>query len=317
MVSASMLPVFSASLSIMEGLRWFIAIGTGAVIGIAAALALDLSYRWLRPAGATAMPAAAPPPRLALDPQGWAVKAAIVAFAIVFYTLVGYLHRPVAPPVAPSPSPAADDAAPAAALDTGPASFAVGGVTLTYAPPSGSCVYPAPLLEAVRVQQAKLNPDNIIDSAFADCGQLQDSVANQTRIRDFGILMTPKADVTRPIDRASLDAMAAAMPDPTGIEATLDQRLATAQSKLALQSFSALGPIDRDPQGIYFAYLSKAQGAGSAYTQACVMAMTAINGRLVSYYLYGDYDKDPRPVIFGLLEKAKAGATDLAQRNRS
>ena len=45
------------------------------------------------------------------------------------------------------------------------------------------------------------------------------------------------------------------------------------------------------------------------------MAMTAINGRMVSYYLYSDYDKDPRPVIFNLLQKAKAGVSDLAQRN--
>jgi hypothetical protein len=299
----------------MDGLRWIIAIGTGAVVGIAAALALDLSYRWMRrPAAATPVPGVAPPLRLALDPQSWPVKAAIVAIAIAFYGLVGYLHRPLAPPAIEPPAPAAD--APPAA-DTGPAAFAVGGVTLNFAPPSGSCLYPAPLLEAVRLQQAQLNPDNVIDSAFADCGQLQNSVANQARIRNFGILMTPKADLTQHVDRATTEAMAAAMPDPTGIEATLEQRLSAAQSKLALQSFSALGPIDRDPQGIYFAYLSKAQGADGVYTQACVMAMTAINGRLVSYYLYSDYDKDPRPVIFGLLEKAKAAATDLAQRNRS
>lgn len=304
-----MMPVFSASLSIMEGLRWIIAIGTGAVIGIAAALALDLSFRWTRrPAAATPAPGVAATSSPAW-PQAWPVKAAIVGFAIAFYTLVGYLHRPPAPPTT---APAA--AAPTAA--TGPTAFAVGGVTLSYAPPSGSCVYPAPLLEAVRLQQAQLNPDNVIDSAFADCGQLQNSATSGARIRDFGILMTPKADLTQTVDRAGLDAMAAAMPDPTGIEATLEQRLSAAQSKLDLQSFSALGPIDRDPQAIYFAYLSKAQGADGVYTQACVMAMTAINGRLVSYYLYGDYDKDPRPVIFGLLEKAKAGATDLAQRNR-
>jgi len=107
------------------------------------------------------------------------------------------------------------------------------------------------------------------------------------------------------------------MADQAGVKAALDQRLAAAQSKLALQSFSALGAIDRDPQAVYFAYLSKAQGTGGAYTQACVMAMTAINGRLVSYYLYSDYEKDPRPVIFGLLVKVKAGVSDFAQRNRS
>ncbi|HVA14360.1 MAG TPA: hypothetical protein VNF99_14000 [Stellaceae bacterium] len=291
-------------------MRWMWSAGTGAVIGAAVAMALDLSFRWLRrPAGAGTMPAM---PWLALDPQAWPVKAAIVAAAIVFYALVGYLHRPHALPAAEPP--AATATAPAA--DTGPVSLAIGGVTLSFAPPAGSCLYPAPLLEAVKLQQSRLNPDNAIHTAFADCSQLRAAAVSQARIRDFGILMTPKADLTRPIDRAALDAMAAATPDPTGIKATLDQRLSDAQSKLALQSFSALGAIDRDPQGIYFAYLSKARSADGDFTQACVMGLAAINGRLVAYYLYGDYAKDPRPVIFGLLAKVKAGVSDLAQRNR-
>jgi hypothetical protein len=167
----------------------------------------------------------------------------------------------------------------------------------------------------VRVQQGKLNPDNVIDTAFADCNQLRDSAANQRRIRDFGLLMTPKADLNRHIDRAMIDQMAGAMPDQTSVKTMLDRRLAAAESKLALQSFSALGAIDRDQRAVYFAYLSKAQGIEGTFTQACVMAMTAVNGRLVSYYLYSDYDRDPRPVIFGLLTKVKAGVSDFAQRN--
>jgi hypothetical protein len=292
----------------MHGLRWILSIGTGAAIGLAAAAALELSFRLMR---RPATVAGAPTQRELLDPQGWPVKGAIVAFAIAFYTIVGYLHRPAA---APTPEPvAASEPSPAA--DSAPITFAIGGVNLSFAPPAGSCFYPAPLLEAVRLQQAKLNPDNVIHTAFADCTELRDAAASQERVKDFGILMTPKSELTQPVDRATLDAMAAAMPDPTDIRATLDQRLAAAQSKLGLQSFSALGAIDRDPLAIYFAYLSKAQGADGSFTQACIMAMTAINGRMVSYYLYGDYDKDPRPVIFGLLQKAKAGVSDFAQRN--
>ena len=120
--------------------------------------------------------------------------------------------------------------------------------------------------------------------------------------------MTPKTELNQRVDRAALDQMAAAMPDPANIKATLDQRLSAAQSKLGLENFSALGVVDRDSLAIYFAYLSKAQGADGSFTQACIMAMTAINGRMVSYYLYSDYDKDPRPVIFNLLQKAKAGS---------
>jgi hypothetical protein len=300
----------------MDLMRWIFSIGTGAAIGIAAALALELSFRWMRdPASAATVPAS---PRAPLIARHWPMRIVIVLFATVFYTIVGYQHRPPAP-VAPETSAAdastTSDAARQA--ETGPASLAIGGVTLAFAPPSGSCLYPAPLLEALRLQQARLNPDNVIDTAFADCNQLRDTVANQSRIRDFGLLMTPKVDLNRRVDRAAIEQMAGAMPDQTTVKATLDQRLAGAESKLALQTFSALGAIDRDSQAVYFAYLSKAQGPDGAFTQACVMAMTAVNGRLVSYYLYSDYEKDPRPVIFGLLGKVKAGVSDFAQRNRT
>jgi hypothetical protein len=298
----------------MDAMRWIFSIGTGGAIGIAAALALELSFRLMgRPAAAATVPAM---PRLPLIARPWPLRIAIVVFATAFYTIVGYEHRPL-PPAAPesaaSDAPAAG--APAPQAETGPAALTIGGVTLAFAPPSGTCLYPAPLLEAVRVQQGKLNPDNAIDMAFADCNQLRDNVANQTRIRDFGLLMTPKVDLNQHVDRAMIDQMAGAMPDQTSVKATLDQRLVAAESKLALQSFSALGAIDRDPQAIYLAYLSKAQSADGTFTQACVMAMTAINGRLVSYYVYSDYEKDPRPVIFGLLAKVKAGVSDFARRN--
>jgi hypothetical protein len=306
--------VFLGLAGMMDELRWIASIGTGAAIGLAAAAALELSCRMMRhPAGATPSAAPTSSTRTSFSPQGWLLKAAIVAFAIAFYTIVGYLHRPAAPP-APAPLATSE---PAPAEDSGPISLAIGGVTLSFAPSPGSCLYPAPLLEAVRLQQAQINPDNVIHTAFADCNELRDAAASQARIHDFGILMTPKSELSQRVDRATIEAMAAAMPDPTGIKATLDQRLSAAQSKLGLQSFSALGPIDRDPLAIYFAYLSKAQSADGTFTQACIMAMTAINGRLVSYYLYSDYDKDPRPVIFGLLQKVKAGVSDFAQRNGS
>lgn len=295
-------------------MRWIFSIGTGAAIGIAAALALELSFRLMRgPAVATS---GAAMPRLPPIARVWPLRIAIVVFAVAFYTIVGYQHRPSSPA---APESTASEASAAAAsapqAETGPTSLTIGGVTLAFAAPSGSCLYPAPLLEAVREQQGKLNPDNVIDTAFADCNQLRDSTANQTRIRDFGLLMTPKVDLNQHVDRATIDQMAGAMPDQTSVKAMLDQRLVAAESKLALQSFSALGAIDRDPQAIYFAYLSKAHGADGAFTQACVMAMMAVNGRLISYYVYADYDKDPRPVIFGLLAKVKAGVSDFARRN--
>jgi hypothetical protein len=301
----------------MDSMRWVFSIGTGAVIGIAAVLALELSFRLMR-GPATAAATAPASPRVPLVARPWPVRIAIVLFAMAFFTIVGYRHRPpppATPDITANDAPGAANTAPEA--QTGPTSFAIGGVTLAFAPPQGACLYPAPLLEAVRVQQGKLNPDNVIDTAFGDCGQLRDTVANQTRMRDFGLLMTPKIDLNQRVDRAMIGQMAGAMQDQTSVKATLDQRLAGAESKLALQSFSALGSIDSDQQAVYFAYLSKAQSAEGTFTQACVMALTAINGRLVSYYRYSDYEKDPRPVIFGLLAKVKAGVSDFAQRNRT
>ena len=299
-------------------MRWLFSIGTGAAIGIAAAIALELSFRLMRrPAAATA-PAM---PAVPLIARPWPLRVAIVLFATAFYTIVGYQHRPLPPATQSAANGAANDTPTGADTTpqdaTGPASLTIGGVTLAFAPPSGTCLYPAPLLEAVRLQQGKLNPDNAIDTAFADCNQLRDNAAKQSRIRDFGLLMTPKIDLNQRVDRAMIDQIAGSMPDQTSVKSTLDQRLAGAENKLALQSFSALGSIDRDPQAVYFAYLSKTQGAEGTFTQACVMAMTSVNGRLVSYYLYSDYEKDPRPVIFGLLAKVKAGVSDFAQRNRT
>jgi len=296
-------------------MRWVFSIGTGVLIGLAAAVALEVSFRLMRGPAAATEPAL---PRAPLIARPWPLRIAIVLFATAFYTIVGYQHRPLsqaAPESAAADAPTAAAATPQA--ETEPTALTIGRVTLSFAPPAGSCLYPASLLEAVRLQQGRLNPDNVIDTAFADCGQLQDTIANQSRIRDFGLLMTPKVDLDRTVNRATIDQIAGAMPDQTSVKATLDQRLAGAESKLALQSFSALGAIDRDKQAVYFAYLSKAQGGDGTFNQACVMAMTAINGRLVSYYLYSDYDKDPRPVIFNLLAKVKAGVGDFAQRNRS
>ena len=208
-------------------MRWMFSIGTGAAIGIAAALALELSFRLMRPpAPAATVPAM---PRVPLIARPWPMRIVIVLFATAFYTIVGYQHRPLPPAAANDALPAADAATQA---DTGPASLAIGSVTLTFAPPAGSCLYPAPLLEALRLQQGKLNPDNAIDTAFADCGQLRDTVANQSRIRDFGLLMTPKVDLNQRVDRAAIDQIAGAMPDQTSVKATLNQRLVGAESKL-------------------------------------------------------------------------------------
>src|SRR5215472_7608050 len=90
----------------MDAMRWIFSIGTGAAIGIAAALALELSFRLMRPPAAAANGPAMPRPALIARP--WPLRIAVVLFAIAFYTIIGYQHRPSSP--AATDSAAASDA---------------------------------------------------------------------------------------------------------------------------------------------------------------------------------------------------------------
>lgn len=225
------------------------------------------------------------------------------------YGLVGHDNRPA---VAPLPAPEPQDAANA---PSGTVRLDLGGVTLAFDPPAGDCVYPPDLMRAVVAQQQRLNPDNVIHVAFGDCGQVRAAMEGAARICDFGVLMTPKAQIGQDVDRAQLDRIAANAVDLSSLKTSLDQRLKEAESRLSLQSFYSLGLLERDDRSIYFAFLTKTQGAEGSYTQACVMGMTALKNRLVAYYLYGDYDKNARAELFGLLQKVKSGISDLAQRN--
>ncbi len=295
----------------MHGTRWFFSAGTGALIGVAVVVALDLSYRLLGKSKSATQPASGvTSPRSGISIQDWRTKTAIIVGSMAVYALIAYSHQPAH--VAEAPPAPADSVA---TLDNGPIDITVGGTALTFVPPANYCTYPAPLMQSVLIQQAKVNADNAIYAAFGDCNELRDTVASQSRMRDFGLLMTPKALMNQKFDKAAVDQLAAVSVDPSTVKDTLDQRFATAENKLSLQSFSALGIVDRDDRATYFAYLSKSQDATGAFSQACVMAMTQIKGRLVTYYLYADYGKDPRSVIMGLVQKAKAGVNDLAQHN--
>jgi len=67
----------------------------------------------------------------------------------------------------------------------------------------------------------------------------------------------------------------------------------------------------RRARGLFRPICRGRDSANGSYDQACIMAMTALKGRRVSYYLYADYGensgKDARATLFGLLQKANAG----------
>lgn len=274
----------------MDEWRIFLAIVTGAVIGLVAVVAVSLSLRLV---GTRRLP--------------WPVSAAIILVAIIGYGVIGYSNRPAPPPEAPPPQEAAT--APA------PTQIGIGGVALDFMPPAGYCIYPSPLLDTVIAHQAKINPDNVVHTVFGNCDQLREAGLAQTRIRDFGMLMTPKAQVNQTIDPPALERIIAGSVDPATVKQTLDQRLKDAQSRLKVQSFSSLGVLDREPGTAYFGYLFRSGTQEENFAQACIMAMTTLKGRLVSYYLYSDYTKDARAALLGLLQKAKSGVADFAARN--
>ena len=301
----------------MDELRMILAAATGAVIGVVVVVALAWTLRVLGEAREAAHDALVPAtgmtpphPRRPLRLH-WAAKLAIVALAVLGYGYVGYTYH-AAETTAPPPNPAESQAAFVPPLST---QFDVGGVALHFDPPAGYCLYPAPLMQSIIAQQGQINPDNQIHTAFGDCKQLRAAAENQARIQDFGMLMTPKAQLEQRIGKPELEQIVANVGDPSTVKETLDQRLRQAQSKLTLQTFSTLGVLQRDKDATYFAYLFKANADSDGYTQACVMALTTVKGRLVAYYLYSDYTRDARPTLMALLQKVRAGIGDFAGQN--
>lgn len=300
----------------MDELRMALAAATGAIIGGMVVVALSWTLRAVaRPSGAAETERYGETARSRHPPSlHWLAKAAILLASIGAYGYVGYTSRPLASAsssAASTPRTAAAAPAPLAA----PAHFMIGGVDLTFAPPAGYCLYPEPLLQTVVAQQSKINPDNVIHEVFADCDELRRATTDHARIRDFGMVMTPKSQLDETIGPAEFDRIVAGSVDPVTLKETMDQRLRDAQSRLRLQSVSTLGMLDRGPGAAYFGYLFRAGNAAGGFTQACVMALTTLKGRLVSYYLYSDYSRDARPTLDMLMHRVKASLGNLAARN--
>lgn len=300
----------------MDELRMILAAATGAVIGGVVVVALAWTLRVLGEARDAAHEALVPATGMSPAPHRsmrlhWAAKVAILAVAILGYGYVGYTYH-AAETEAPPPDAAASQAAFVPPVS---AQFDIGGAALRFDPPAGYCLYPAPLMQSIIAQQGKINPDNQIHTAFGDCKELRAAAENQARIQDFGMLMTPRAQLEQHVGKPELEQIVASVGDPSTVKETLDQRLRQAQSKLTLQSFSTLGILQRDKDATYFAYLFKANADDDGYTQACVMALTAVKGRLVAYYLYSDYTRDARATLMGLLQKVRAGVGDFAAQN--
>lgn len=293
-----------------------LAAATGAVIGGVVVIALSWTIRVLAEPvaiGEVAAPGPGGMARAARRAAGlhWSIKAGIVLLSIAAYGYLGYANRTLDK----TPAPTDIDTAQAAFTPPLSAQFDVGGVGLRFDPPADYCLYPAPLMQSIVVQQGKINADNVVHTVFGKCDQLRDLAVNQARIRDFGMLMTPKAQLTQTIDKPALDRIVAGAVDPGTVKETLDQRLREAQSRLKLQSYSSLGILQRDKDATYFAYLFKTGSDSGGYSQACVMALTTIKGRLVSYYLYTDYNRDARGALMGLLQKARTGLAGFSAQN--
>lgn len=292
--------------------RLLIAAATGALIGILVVVALSWTLRISTGHRRGEHEADEPRQGLRLSPLA---RIVIVLAITAVYVGIAYRRAPQPAATAPAATEQAALAPSDSTLQPGPVSLDVGGVTLAFTAPPGYCLYPTALMQSVIGHQATVNPDNVVHTVFGNCDELRNAYASQSRIRDFGMLMTPKAQLNQPIDKPALDRIVASSVDATSVKETLDQRLKQAQSQLTLQSFSSLGMLDRDASAAYFAYLFKSNKGEETISQACIMAMTTLKGRLVTYYLYSDYDKDARAALLGLLQKAKSGIGDFAAQN--
>ena len=289
-----------------------LALGAEVGLGIGALILLGwLGTRWLL--------------RGRLGAVSWAqiaISVAIIAASTGAYAVFSYRNDP-SPPAASTPpaSSASDTSVPSSqALAVAPppsrAQIDAGGVVLKFDPPEGYCLYPADLMAVVQAMHKQTNRDNVVHTAFGDCEQLRSHAESGARIRDFGIVMTPTAAVGKPFTRAALDDLAKEVIDPAQVRESVAQRMREAVSRLDLQSFSAVGVLDRDDSSIYFGFLSKLQSGGETFTQAYVMALTVVRSRLVSIYLYTDYTKNPRNTLQALLTKAKASVGAFAGVNK-
>jgi hypothetical protein len=252
-----------------------------------------------------------------------AIALAVIAVSTGAYAVFSYRGHPEPPVAAETATAPAAAATPTTdqALATPPAAPAqarvnAGGVVLKFDPPGGYCLYPTDLMSVVLAVHKQANRDNVVHTAFGDCDQLRSHGETGARIRDFGLLMTPVAMVGRPVTRAGLDDFAREVVDPTQVKESVAQRLHEAVARLDMQSFSSVGVLDRDAGSIYLGFLSKLQSGDETFSQACVMALTVVRGRLISFYLYSDYTKNPRNTLQALLTKSKAGVAAFADLNK-
>jgi hypothetical protein len=257
---------------------------------------------------------------------------AIIAASTGAYAVFSYRHQPeptrgatpstaegtqTAPATAgDAPAPTTDQALATSPSPTPHARVDTGGIVLKFDPPDGYCLYPTDLMSVVLAVHKQTNRDNVVHTAFGDCDQLKSHGESGARIRDFGLVMTPVAMVGKPVTRASLDDFARATVDPAQVKESVAQRLREAVTRLDMQSFSSVGVLDRDDSSIYLGFLSKMHSGDETFTQACVMALTALRGRLVSLYFYSDYTKTPRNTLQALLIKAKASVGAFAGLNK-
>jgi hypothetical protein len=307
--------------------NWYLTVAAavfGAVAGCLILLAWSIT-RWML--GDIGIPAIRVPLPSAFLARRWLIRIAAAVMAVASTTAgFAYLVYPrdeTAKPQAPAPTVAAETAAmrppPAPTPVPQPAPAAridVGGVAILFEPPPGYCLYPPELLQAVLATQRKANPENAVHIAFADCDQLRNRGSGEARIRDFGLLMTPKAMLAKTVGKSVLAQYAREQLDPLQLQRGADKGIRAAERNLEMHSFASAGVLARTEGAVYFGFLSKLKTNGGSFEQAGLMAMTVIRGRLIAYYVYADFRWDPRPTLARLQQTAKGGVEKMAALNR-
>ena len=307
--------------------NWYLTVAAavfGAVAGCLILLGWSITRWMLGEIGIPDIRLAAPRALLA---RRWLIRVAAAVLAIGS-TTAGFAYlvypgeeapkpRPAAPTIAAAPATILPPPAPVPAPQPAPsARIEVGGVAIGFEPPAGYCLYPPDLLQAVLTTQRKANPDNAVHIAFGDCDQLRNRGSADGRIRDFGLLMTPKAMLAKTVGKSVLAQYARETLDPVQLQRGADNGIRAAERSLEMHSFASAGVLARTDGAVYFGFLSKIRTRGGGFEQAGLMALTVVRGRLIAYYIYADFRWDPRPTLARLQQTAKGGIERMAALNR-
>ena len=179
-----------------------------------------------------------------------------------------------------------------------PVLLRVGDAGVLFEPPIGWCIYPEALTARIGDYILAASAENVIHVVFGECGQVQRALAAGERVRDYGILMTPRvaANADAGTDRAGLVALMTKTMLENGAAPEFGaarDRVNAVRRDIRVGQTIPLGMLAVDANGVYSGMMMRWTFGPQDVTIVGSYGMTLASRRLLSYYLYGDYlDQD-------------------------